>query len=288
MDCSFHGFVSVRRVLQEEKGRLGEGGGGRQTTSPVVQNALDVLRMLGPPLEQEEIDGERDFLSACVSVDPVPPPEEEDESSSESEGEGGGGTKGGGRKRMAGARGGGGSSRKRRSRLSLCAQSRYAESHRKEFSDCWQLLLSLPMSNKTIKIILKYLPQEVIPYLQNPLLLADYLSSTVRRGGVVALLGIESLFDMILQYNLDYPDFFSALYSLCNPETFSARHRAKFMRLLHRSLQSSNIPSYVAASFAKKLVHLCLHIPAPPALFCLTQVRSSPSPSPLLHHMQLT
>ena len=283
-------MVTINRVLEQEKIRLREqhheeSGVGESdshsdkklSTSPLVQNVFDMLRILDPPSEQDEIDEDGEFLctyrpkpdlSAALdngAGDASSDSDSEDEKNS-------GPNKG--KKRTATTSASGQTSRgkKRRSKMALSVQAQYAECHTREFSKAWMQLLSFPMSQKTVKLVLKHLPENVIPFMQNPLLLADYLSTTVRRGGVVAVLAIESLFHMIVKYNLDYPHFFSALYDLCSPSVFAARYRAKFMRLLHRSLKSTNIPAYVAAAFTKKLVYLCLHIPAPPVMFCLTQV----------------
>lgn len=278
----------MRRVLEQEKIRLreadsdeltgGSSSDAHQVTSVLVQNALDILRVLEAPPTQEEIDDENsEFLCAKLAEDEgseVPSSEDESDDDSDREEVMSSKTKKRSLQQISHAVGSaaGSKSKKKRSKLSLAAQVFVAECHAREFSKAWIILLSFPMSQKTLKLVLKHLPDNVIPYLQSPLLLADYLTTTVKRGGLVAVLAIESLFQMIIQYNLDYPNFFSALYQLCTPEVFAARYRNKFMRLLHRSLKSTNIPAYVAAAFIKKLVNLCLHIPGPPVMFCLTQV----------------
>jgi U3 small nucleolar RNA-associated protein 19 len=279
VDCAFHALVTVRRVLEQEKIRLRETTPDASTemiTSSLVQNALDILRVLESPPTQDEIDDEDSEFLCAKLADEEGDSDGDDVSDSDSDREEVLSSKT--KKRslqqisstVAATKND--KKKKKRSKLSLASQVFVAECHAKEFSKAWILLLSFPMSQKTVKLILKHLPDNVVPHLQSPLLLADYLSTTVKRGGIVAILAIESLFQMIVQYNLDYPNFFAALYDLCTPEVFAARYRNKFMRLLHRSLKSTNIPAYVAAAFIKKLINLCLHIPGPPVMFCLTQV----------------
>lgn len=287
VDCSFYSFVVIRRVLEQEKIRLREASavGGdhdmdisdqKQSTSALVQNTFDMLRVLESPPCQEEIDDEdTEFLGARDEAEEREG--ERDDSNSEEDSDdddevASGSTGGKSLKRKSTKTH---KAKKKKSKLSLSAQAFIAECHSREFSKAWLLLLSCPMSQKTVKLILKHLPDNVVPYLQNPLLLADYLSTTVKRKGIVAVLALESLFHMIVKYNLDYPNYFSVLYDLCSPDVFAARYRTKFMHLLHNSLKSTNIPAYVAGAFIKKLVRLCLEIPGPAVMFCLTQVKTT-------------
>lgn len=44
-------------------------------------------------------------------------------------------------------------------------------------------------------------------------------------GGVAAVLALQSLFQLIMNYNLDYPDFFAKLYRLLQPTVFHTKYR---------------------------------------------------------------
>ena len=161
--------------------------------------------------------------------------------------------------------------------------------HVKEFSRTWLLLFSLSMSKKQRRLALKHLPTHVTPFLPQPLLLADYLIQTVHSGGgVVGILALESLFQIIVQHNLDYPHFFEALYRMCNADVFSAKYRSKFTTLLHTSLKSTNLPAYTGAAFIKRLTNLAIKIPGPSASFCLAQavllLRTHPQCHKLIHN----
>jgi hypothetical protein len=144
--------------------------------------------------------------------------------------------------------------------------------YQKLFSKVWLLLLSLPFSLNEHKVLLKHLPDNVVSYLVNPLLLADYLTQSYNCGGVVAVLALESLFQLIASYNLDYPNFFVSLYKLCSVEIFNAKYSNKFMRLLSASLKSTNLPAYVVAAFIKRLAHLALHASSSNACFCVAEI----------------
>ena len=164
-------------------------------------------------------------------------------------------------------------------------------SHRKIFSGTWLAFLSLPLTSAQHKIVLKHLPDHVICYIENPLLLADYLTKSYEKGGVTAVLALESLFHLIVKYNLDYPNFFISLYKLCTEEVFGAKYRTKFMNLLNTCLKSTNLPAYMVASFIKKLAHLALRGSSPSALFCIAQLtwllQKHPQCKPLLHQKEI-
>lgn len=125
---------------------------------------------------------------------------------------------------------------------------------------------------------------EVLP---KPLLLADYLTKSYEYGGVVAVLALESLFQLIVKFNLDYPEFFTSLYRLCTVDVFTAKYRPTFLKLLSSSLKSTNLPVYIVAAFIKRLSLLSLQIPSPAALYCVTQsiwlLRKHPQALVLIH-----
>lgn len=144
--------------------------------------------------------------------------------------------------------------------------------YRRLLGGAWVSLLSLPLSEGMHKLVLRHLPEHVIPNMSRPLLLADYLTQSYGLGGVLAVLSLESLFQLVAGHNLDYPRFFTSLYKLCSIEVFTAKYRGKFMKLLSTALRSSNLPAYVAAAFIKRLMHLALEVPTYTAQFCVAQV----------------
>ena len=173
-------------------------------------------------------------------------------------------------------------------------KSRYDElvsysAYQKLFSKVWILFLSMPLNANQHKLVLKHLPIHVMSILQKPLLLSDYLTLSYKVGGVISILALESLFELIRRYNLDYPDFFISLYKLCTTETFCSKYREKFIKLLSLSLQSTNLPAYVVASFIKRLAYLSLHIISPMALYCIAQIawllRKHPQCIKLIHRL---
>lgn len=145
--------------------------------------------------------------------------------------------------------------------------------HYKSFGDCWLAFLKLPMPKDVYRETLIHLPVEVIPYMLEPLLLADYLTDSYNQGGLISLLALNGLFILIQEYNFDYPDFYHKLYALLRDETLlRSEHRAHFFRLIALFLSSSHLPAYLVAAFAKRLARLSLRAPAGASVFLIPQV----------------
>lgn len=178
-------------------------------------------------------------------------------------------------------------SKRSRPEVTMFEKLQDVDYYKKAFSKAWLALLSLPFTAAQHKLLLKHLPEHVVPNMRNPMLLADYLTQSYATGGMVAVLALESLFHLIVHNNLDYPDFFLSLYNLCTVEVFSAKYRAKFMKLLSTSLKSVNLPAYLVAAFCKRLASLALHSPTPNSQFCIAQVtwllRQHPQAQVLIH-----
>lgn len=199
------------------------------------------------------------------------------------------GLKGGGaRSNKRGLNGAGKEGNKRaRAAVSMFEKLQDVDYYQKAFSKAWLALLSLPFTTAQHKLLLKHLPEYVVPHMRNPMLLADYLSQSYSTGGMVAVLALESLFHLIVNNNLDYPEFFMSLYNLCTVEVFTAKYRGKFMKLLSMSLKSTNLPAYLVAAFVKRLASLALHTPTPNSQFCIAQctwlLRQHPQTQVLIH-----
>uniref|UniRef100_T1J2R0 CCAAT-binding factor domain-containing protein n=1 Tax=Strigamia maritima TaxID=126957 RepID=T1J2R0_STRMM len=129
---------------------------------------------------------------------------------------------------------------------------------KKLFNSTWIEFLKLQITPCIYKRILVMLHDQVFPHLQNPLLLTDFLIDSYNTGGVVSLLSLTSLFFLIQNYNLEYPDFYKKFYSLFTPDIFHAKYRARFFYLADLFLSSTYLPEYLLAAFVKKLSRLAL------------------------------
>ncbi|XP_065069246.1 nucleolar complex protein 4 homolog [Rhopilema esculentum] len=129
---------------------------------------------------------------------------------------------------------------------------------KKLFSNTWLSFLSLELSDDILKRVLANLHEDVMPYMEDPKLLLDFLTDVYNLEGSLALLALNGLFLLIHKYNLDYPDFFKKLYILLDVSSIETEYRDRFFTLLDLFLTSLNLPAYLVAAFIKKLARISL------------------------------
>lgn len=64
------------------------------------------------------------------------------------------------------------------------------------------------------------------------ILCSDFLTRSYDIGGVVSVMALSSLFILMTQHGLEYPNFYEKLYALLVPSIFLAKHRAKFFEVM--------------------------------------------------------
>ncbi|KAH9304258.1 hypothetical protein KI387_008662, partial [Taxus chinensis] len=162
-----------------------------------------------------------------------------------------------------------------------------AKKLRSKMSKAWMSFLMLPLPVDVYKKTLANLHKTVVPYLSNPILLSDFLTRSYDIGGITSVMALNSLFILITQHDLEYPDFYNKLYALLEPPIFMARYRSQFFELLDKCLKSSHLPAYLAAAFAKKLSRLALYTPPSGSLLVIALIhnllRRHPSINCLVH-----
>ncbi|KAI0343197.1 ribosome biogenesis protein Noc4 [Trametopsis cervina] len=142
-------------------------------------------------------------------------------------------------------------------------------SHKAVFTRTWLTLLPLLSSgsiedrNALAARALNVMHRGVMPHLTRAVLAMDWVSSCVDYGGTVGLLALNALFILIKEYNLDYPSFYTRLYTFLDRDVLHLKHRARFFRMTELFLSSTHLPVSLLASFVKRLARLSLH--APPA-----------------------
>ena len=131
---------------------------------------------------------------------------------------------------------------------------------RKLFSDAWLSVMHLTLSTQSLKMILVNLHEKIMPQMDDPKMLIDFLTDCYNLEGPIALLALNGLFLLIQNYNLDYPDFFKKLYNILDAHTFEVKYRDRFLVLTDLFLTSSNLPGYMAAAFIKRLARISLRV----------------------------
>ncbi|XP_061349358.1 protein NUCLEOLAR COMPLEX ASSOCIATED 4 [Gastrolobium bilobum] len=169
----------------------------------------------------------------------------------------------------------------------VLSAAKIAKKMKLKFTNAWIAYLRLPLPLDLYKEVLVNLHQAVIPHLSNPIMLSDFLTRSYDIGGIVSVMALSSLYVLMTQYGLEYPNFYEKLYALLVPSIFMAKHRARFFQLLDSCLKSPLLPAYLAASFAKKLSRLLLAVPPSGALVITALIhnilRRHPSINCLVH-----
>jgi U3 small nucleolar RNA-associated protein 19 len=71
-------------------------------------------------------------------------------------------------------------------------------------------------------------------------------------GGLVSVLALDGIWYLMRNHNLDYPEFYTKLYSLVTVETLQAEFRSTFLQKLDMFMSSASLASDIAAAFAKR------------------------------------
>jgi len=117
----------------------------------------------------------------------------------------------------------------------------------------------------------------------------DFLVDCLDYGGSISVLSLNALFTLMTKHNLDYPDFYTRLYSLLDSSVMHTRHRPRFFRMLEVFLSSTHLPVNIIASFIKKIARLSLFAP-PGAIitvvpFCYNLIKTHPTAMAMLHRV---
>lgn len=133
--------------------------------------------------------------------------------------------------------------------------------HKKAAQDAWLALMGRDMTTDQRKRLLDIMSEIIAPWFTKPELLMDFLTDCYNSGGSMSLLALSGVFYLIQERNLDYPAFYTKLYSLLDPDILHSKHRSRFFRLLDIFLASSHLPAAIVASFIKRLARLSLNAP---------------------------
>lgn len=136
-----------------------------------------------------------------------------------------------------------------------------APKHKKQAQEAWLALMRLDMDRDQRKRLLDVMSRVIAPWFTKPELLMDFLTDCYDAGGSMSLLALSGVFYLIQERNLDYPAFYTKLYSLLDADILHSRHRSRFFRLLDTFLASSHLPAALVASFLKRLARLSLFAP---------------------------
>ncbi|OJD30891.1 ribosome biogenesis protein [Diplodia corticola] len=135
--------------------------------------------------------------------------------------------------------------------------------HRRQGQDAWLAVFRAGLDKEQRKTVLNIMTYKVTPWFSKVEMLMDFLTDSYNVGGGTSLLALSGVFYLMREKNLDYPSFFTKLYSLLDEGILHSKHRSRFFRLLDEFMSSTHLPAALVASFIKRLSRLALH--APPA-----------------------
>ncbi|KAF9879750.1 hypothetical protein CkaCkLH20_02561 [Colletotrichum karsti] len=139
--------------------------------------------------------------------------------------------------------------------------------HKRQGQDAWLAVLKLASTREQRKQVLDVMSTEIAPWFIRPELLADFLTDSYDAGGSISLLALSGVFYLIKERNLDYPSFYTKLYSLLDRDILHSKHRSRFFRLMDTFLASTHLPAVLVASFIKRLARLSLNAPPSAIVF---------------------
>lgn len=148
----------------------------------------------------------------------------------------------------------------------------------KIFSNAWLKFLQVKLEFNLLISVYDCLNINVIPYILNPRIFADFLLQSIEQSHILGLLSLNSLFIIMTKHNLECESYYCKLYKLINvainfDEIYKNnkelniwwnldknRQSGKYLfwNILQLSLTSEYIPAYMAASFCKRLSRLAI------------------------------
>ncbi|EZA53150.1 hypothetical protein DMN91_005388 [Ooceraea biroi] len=125
----------------------------------------------------------------------------------------------------------------------------------------WACVMHWELTPQLHKQLLIVLLERVMPHLEKPVLLTDFLMDSLDVDGPVGVLALQGVFTLVTKHNLEYPNIFTKLYSMFEPEIFHTKYKARLFYLSDLFLSSTHLPEALVAAFAKRLARLTLVAP---------------------------
>lgn len=129
----------------------------------------------------------------------------------------------------------------------------------------WTDGIQEPVHRQMLIILL----ERVLPHLEKPILLTDFLMDSLDCGGPVSLLALQGIFTLIQKHNITYPNIYEKLYSMFEPEIFHTKFKARLFYLADIFLSSTHLPENLVAAFVKRLARLSLIAPPQDSIIIL-------------------
>ncbi|KAL6449404.1 hypothetical protein ACFW04_000765 [Cataglyphis niger] len=133
----------------------------------------------------------------------------------------------------------------------------------------WGCVMHWELTPQLHKRLLLVLLERVMPHLEKPILLTDFLMDSLNFDGPIGVLALQGVFILVTKHNIDYSIIFTKLYSMFEPEIFHTKYKARLFYLSDLFLSSTHLPEALVAAFAKRLARLTLVAPPEDILIIL-------------------
>lgn len=140
---------------------------------------------------------------------------------------------------------------------------------RKSINKVWNCVMLWEMKDPIHKKVLIVLLERILPHLEKPIHLTDFLMDSLDFGGPIGLLALQGVFTLIQKHNITYPNVYEKLYSMFEPEIFHTKFKARLFYLADIFLSSTHLPENLVAAFVKRLARLSLIAPPQDAVIIL-------------------
>lgn len=132
---------------------------------------------------------------------------------------------------------------------------------RRHINKVWNFIVQWPHNDTTHRQLLVLLLEKILPYMDKPTNLTDWLMDSLDVGGQVSLLALQGIFILIHKHNMSYPNIYEKLYMMFEPEIFHMKFKPRLFHLADIFLTSSYLPEALVAAFIKRLARLSLIAP---------------------------
>lgn len=126
----------------------------------------------------------------------------------------------------------------------------------------WDPIMRWNHTPNTQKQLLIILLESIMTHLEKPLNLTSFLMDSLDVGGSIGLLALQGVFNLMQMHNLDYPDIYTKIYTMFEPEIFHMKTKARLFFLSDLFLSSTHLPENLVAAFVKRLARLSLIAPS--------------------------
>lgn len=132
---------------------------------------------------------------------------------------------------------------------------------RKAVNLCWDRILRQPLNQTVRKQALTLLLENLLMHIEKPILLTDFLMDSLDIGGPISLMALQGVFTLIQEHNITYPDIYTKIYFLFDPDIFHTKYKARLFYLTDLFLSSTHLPEALVGAFVKRVARLALGAP---------------------------